>query len=1019
MFADDKATSLWSGDGVHGRLALSPCRSVLATLLGVIAFMALARLGPSAAPEVGGQAPPSAPPKVPLYETDIEPLLQAKCLRCHGGKAQKAALDLRTHAGILKGGESGPAVVPGKLDKSLLYEKIRDGLMPPTDKNHLSEAEVATIRRWIEAGAPRSEKLSPASTHALTQHDVIPILLRRCTVCHGSRRREGGLDLRSKASMLRGGKSGPAIVPGKAEESLVIKKLRSGQMPPLRRLIEVSIKPIEPAETDLLAKWIGLGAPEVQTQPDVAGTEPDPLVTDKERDFWAFRPPQPVPVPTVRHPAQLRNPIDAFILHRLEQKGLLLAPEADRPALMRRLYLDLTGLPPEPTEVLAFVADRDPQAYEKMVDRLLASPRYGERWGRHWLDVAGYADSEGKREQDQPRLFAYRYRDYVIQALNADKPYDRFLRQQIAGDELQDYEHAPEITQEMCDNLVATGFLRMAPDPTWYNLTDFVPDRIDVIADEIDVLSAAVMGLTLKCARCHSHKFDPIPQRDYYRLIDIFKGAFDEYDWMKSNWHFSLSMGPRSDRDLAYVTTAERRQWEADTAALQKGISALGADLDRQAASLSKKYFEERLAQLPETIRDDVRTALATSAQKRSTIQAYLAARFEKTLRPDRNELLKVDAGFKRQVGQTDRRIQALEAKRLPEPKVRALWDRGDPSPTYLYRRGDYLSPGRLVGPGVPSVLTDGKTPFEVKPPWPGAKKTGRRLALARWLTKPDHPLTARVMVNRLWKHHFGVGLVKTLDNFGKTGARPTHPELLDWLAREFIRQGWSLKAMHRLLVTSATYRQASLITPEREKRDPDNVLYSRMPLQRLSAEQLYDTMLLVAGRLNESRFGPPDSVEVRPDGLVTPAGTVAGWRRSIYVQQQRKVVVTHLENFDLPQMNPNCIDRRDSTVVPQALHLMNNGMVHQLADRFAHRVKQEAGPDLRKQIEWVYLVALSRLPSAEEKEAGLADLARLTKHWAQHLAPTARLNANEAAQQALATYCHAIMNTAEFLYLD
>jgi hypothetical protein len=1019
MFADEKATGPLSGAGVQGRLPRSSCQTLLATLLGVIAFTALARPGPSAAPETGDQPPPPAAPKAPLYETDIEPLLQAKCLRCHGGKTQKAALDLRTHAGILKGGESGPAVVPGKLDKSLLYEKVRDGLMPPTDKNRLSQAQVGLIRRWIEAGAPKTAKLSPAAPPAVTQHEVTPILLRRCTVCHGPRRQEGGLDLRSKASMLRGGKSGPAIVPGKAEESLVIKKIRSGQMPPLRRLIEVSIKPIEPAETEVLAKWIGLGAPEVPVQPDVAGTEPDPLVSDKERDFWAFRPPQPVPVPAVRHPAQLRNPIDAFILQRLEQKGLLISPEADRPALMRRLYLDLTGLPPEPAEVLAFVADRDPRAYEKMVDRLLASPRYGERWGRHWLDVAGYADSEGKREQDQPRLFAYRYRDYVIQSLNADKPYDRFLLEQIAGDELLDYEHAPEITPEMCDNLVATGFLRMAPDPTWYNLTDFVPDRVDVVADEIDVLSAAVMGVTLKCARCHSHKFDPIPQRDYYRLVDILKGAFDEYDWMKSNWHFSLSMGQRSDRDLPYVTTAERRQWEAHTAALQKEISALRADLDRQAAAVAKKYFEERLAQLPEVLRDDVRAALGTPAQKRNTVQAYLAAKFEKSLRPDRQELRKIDAKFNQQAEESERRIGALEAKRLPEPKVRALWDRGEPSPTYLYRRGDYLSPGRLVGPGVPSVLTDGKTPFEVKPPWPGAKKTGRRLALARWLTKPDHPLTARVIVNRLWKHHFGVGLVKTLDNFGKTGARPTHPELLDWLAREFIRQGWSLKAMHRLIVTSAAYRQASLITPDREKLDPDNVLYSRMPLQRLSAEQLYDTMLLVAGRLNETRFGPPDSVEVRPDGLVTPAGTVAGWRRSIYVQQQRKVVVTHLENFDFPQMNPNCIDRRDSTVVPQALHLMNNGMVHQLADRFAHRVEQQAGPDPSKQIEWVYLVALSRLPSAAEKEAGLADLARLTKHWAQHVARAAQPDANEAAQKALATYCHAIMNAAEFLYVD
>ncbi len=710
----------------------------------------------------------------------------------------------------------------------------------------------------------------------------------------------------------------------------------------------MSIKPIEPAETELLARWIEQGAPEVALEPDVAGPAPDPLVTDKDRDFWAFQPPRPTPVPAARHPEQVRNPIDAFILNALERKGLTLSAEADRAALLRRVYLDLNGLPPEPAEVRAFLADPDPRAYEKIVERLLASPRYGERWARHWLDLAGYADTEGKREQDLDRPFAYRYRDYVIRSLNADKPYDRFLLEQIAGDELADYEHAPAITPEVADNLVATGFLRMAPDPTWYNLTNFIPDRLEVMADEIDVLGSAVLGLTLKCARCHSHKFDPIPQRDYYRLVAVFKGAFDEHDWMKSNWHGTLSMGPRTDRDLPYVPADERRRWEAANAELQKEIDAL---------------------------------------------------------RP----------GGKKPDARAETKIRDLEARRLPEPKLRALWDRGEPSPTYVYNRGDYLRPGRLVGPGVPSVLTDGRTPFEVKPPWPGAKQTGRRLALARWLTHPDHPLTARVLVNRVWKHHFGTGLVKTLDNFGKAGARPTNPELLDWLAREFVRQGWSLKALHRLMVTSATYRQSSLVGPRADKLDPDNVLYSRMPLQRMSAEQLYDSLLQVAGCLDPTPFGPPDRVEVRPDGLATPRATGAGWRRGIYVHQQRKVVANHFENFDFPQMNPNCVERRDSTVTLQALYLMNNGMVRQLADRLAHRVRAETGDNPGRQVDAVYLVALGRPPSREEEEAGLAALAGLTQEWGRQPGP----DRGEAARQALATYCHAILNSAAFLYID
>ena len=790
--------------------------------------------------------------------------------------------------------------------------------MPPDKEERLTPADVERISAWIAAGA----RLDGAeAVEAVTQHDVIPIMLRRCTVCHGLHRKEAGLDLRTRSAMLRGGKSGPAIVVGKPEESKLIQQVRSGRMPPPERLVEVSGKPIEADEIDTLVRWITAGAPEVAVQPDVATTTPDPLVTAKDRDFWAFRPPRPVAVPAVQHAAQVRNPIDAFILARLEPKGLALSPEADAAALMRRAHLDLTGLPPEPAEVQAFLRDATGDAYERLIDRLLASPRYGERWGRYWLDLAGYADSEGKREQDLPRPHAWRYRDYVIRSFNADKPFSRFLLEQLAGDELADCEAAPEITPELYDNLVATGFLRMAPDATWANITGFIPDRLEVIADEIDVLGSAVLGLTMKCARCHSHKFDPIPQRDYYRVVDVFKGAYDEYDWLKPDVRPGL--GPVSQdilggRNLPYVTTAERQAWQAN-------------------------------------------------------------------------------------------------AKKRAEPRIHALWDRGEPSPTYIYRRGDYLHPGRLVGPGVPSVLTDGKTPFEVKPPWPGAKKTGRRLAFARWLTQADHPLTSRVAVNRLWKHHFGSGIVKTLGNFGKAGTPPTHPELLDWLAQEFMRQGWSVKAMHRLMMTSATYRQSSAMTAERKQLDPDNALLSRMPLVRLDAEALYDTLLLAAGRLDETRYGPGDPVQVRPDGLITPAETARGWRRMIYVRQARKQIPTHLENFDFPQMNPNCIERRDSTVAPQALYLMNNGMIQRLAEQFAARVRREAGAEPARQIERVYLIALSRPPSDAEQQLGQAALGKLADHWAAAGQP----NRAAAEQKALASYCHAVVNSAGFLYVD
>ncbi len=1003
---------------MDGRLGL------LITNLIALAAVAASSLTVAAARAGEDPAPSSAP--APSFETDIQPLLRRSCSRCHGEKNRKADLDVGAAATLKKGGESGPAIVPGKPEESLLYEKIHEGAMPPDEKDRLSDAEIALIRRWIVGGAKSNAADAPQSADELaatvTQHDVIPILLRHCTVCHGLHRQEAGLDLRTKASLLKGGKSGPAIVTGKPAESLLVQKIRAGQMPPNERLVEASVKPIEKGEAELIEKWIAAGAPEAAIAPDVATTDLDPLVTDKDRDFWAFRPPQAAAVPAVERVAQVRNPIDAFLLAKLERKGLALSPEADRSTLVRRASFDLTGLPPEPAEVEAFLGDTAPDAYEQMIDRLLASPRYGERWGRFWLDLAGYADSEGKREQDLPRPYAWRYRDYVIRALNADKPYDRFLLEQLAGDELADYEHVPKITAEICDNLTATAFLKMAPDATWANITGYLPDRLEVIADEIDVLGSAVMGLTLKCARCHSHKFDPLPQRDYYRLLDVFKGAYDEHNWLKPD--VRPGIGPVSQdalggRHLPYVTSAERLAWQEHNARVESELQLLRSALDQKEQAFAAMHFEKRLAELPEVLRADVRTALSTAADKRDVVQRYLAEKFEKQLRPGRDGLKAADASFKKEVEEAEAKIKLLEAQRQPEPRIQALWDRGNPSPTYIYRRGNPLTPGRLVGPGVPSVLSDGKTPFVVEPPWPGAKSTGRRLAFARWLVRPDHPLTARVMVNRIWKHHFGTGIVKSLANFGKAGEAPTHPELLDWLAIEFVRRGWSLKAMHRLMMTSAAYRQSSLVATEHESLDPDNSLYSRMPLVRLDAESLYDAMLAVAAKLDETRFGPADPIDSRADGLVTPIATPRGWRRMIYVEQTRKRLPTHLENFDYPQMNPNCIERRDSTVATQALELMNNGMVHELAQSFAARILREAGDDRTRQIERAYLVALGRAPSEEEQRTAADGLARLTAQWARQQGAAAQPTAGEASRCAVATFCHAMLNSAAFLYVD
>ena len=811
------------------------------------------------------------------------------------------------------GATSGPVVVPNDPDASRLYSMVHDGTMPLDRKTQVSAAQMETIRVWIKSWSDSQDLPRPVAR--LDENDILPIMLRHCTPCHAQRRQEAGLDLRTRGSMVAGGKSGPALVPGNPEKSLVLQKILSKQMPPVGVFEAGATQPAE-AEVRKLKQWIAQGAPAGNKQADVAGSEPDPLVSDHDRQFWAFQPPRAPQIPAVRHNDRVRNPIDAFILRKLEAKGLTLSPEADRLRLIRRAYFDLTGLPPTPDAVKKFLADNDPQAYEKLVDHLLDSAHYGERWGRSWLDLAGYADTEERDNGN--RQEAWRYRDYVIRTFNADKPYDRFLLEQIAGDELADYEHAPVLTQEMIDNLVATGFLRLAEDPTGVLDMNLLQNRVNVISDEIQVFSSAVLGLTMQCAQCHDHKLEPIPQRDYYRLRAAFKGALDEYNWLppkrnaKANSHEARLLPYVTPMTNPILLAEQEETRKAENKKLQAQIRALEDALEVKAKPIENRIIEERLAKAPRELHDDLRQMLDTPPDKRNERQKYLAEKFEHYLKiapPDRQALLKdTDAQYRKAAEATEQKILALQSREHPEPYIRALWDRGDPSPTYIYKRGDYQNPGKLVGPGVPSILTDGKTPFVVATPWPGARSTGARLALARWLVRPENPLTARVWVNRLWQHHFDSGIVTTPGNFGPSGARPTHPELLDWLALQLISHGWSTKTMQRLIMTSSTYRQSSKVTTLAEKLDPNDVLLSRMPLRRLDAEILRDSVLFIAGRLDEAQYGPPELLFVRGDGMViVPEGNTRA-RRSIYLQQRRVTMLTMLDLFDYPQMGPNCI---------------------------------------------------------------------------------------------------------------
>ena len=614
------------------------------------------------------------------------------------------------------------------------------------------------------------------------------------------------------------------------------------------------------------------------------------------------------------------------------------------------------------------------------------SPRYGEHWGRRWLDAAGYADSEGQVDFDAVRPHAWRYRDWVIRALNADKPYDRFITEQIAGDELFNYkEKSLPLDPEDRDLLTATGFMRMGPDGTYSVSQGFVAERLTVVADQLQILTSTVMGLTVGCARCHDHKYDPIPQRDYYRLSAILRSSYDPYDWLSPN---EADIGPDADwnetnsRLLRGVPTDEIEQAERLNVPIHAEIKRLEDELEALAAPLRAKLLDEKQAAVPEAVRADLRGALAVPAEERNETQKYLAERFGDVVEVTLEQIGERSEDFRTKALELEGAVLKAKQSLHTKPQIRALFDMGgEPTPVHILHRGEHRNPGPPVAPGAPSVLSVGLEPYQLQPlDW----SSGRRLALAKWLVQPNHPLTARVLVNRIWQHHFGRGIVADAGNFGRTGTPPTHPKLLDWLAVEFVERGWSFKKLHRMILTSTVYRQSSLFNETEHAADPDNVLLSRFPLRRLDADAIRDSILKVSGRLDETPFGPADEIEVKPEGEVIAKDSPEGQRRSIYIQQRRSKPVTMLEAFDLPQLKPNCLRRTNSTVASQALQMMNSGMPRTSSRYMAGRIIDVAGDDPAAQIERVYLTALGRPPSAQEKTRGVSMLTEMTKAWAE-----------------------------------
>lgn len=772
---------------------------------------------------------------------------------------------------------------------------------------------------------------------------VLPIFEAKCLKCHGEKRQRGGLDLRTKAAMLKGGENGSALTPKSLKGSLLWEKIRTDEMP------EGEVK-LTAQEKEAIRRWIEAGAPAENAGTVAPGV--DLTITDEDRAFWAFRTPVRPRVPGVKTP----NPIDAFILSALQKKGLTRSPQAEPLTLLRRVTFDLTGLPPTPEEIDEYLKDcAKPNgvnlAYERAVDRLLASPRYGERWGRHWLDLAGYADSEGILDADYVRSAAWRYRDYVIRAFNSDKPYDRFLQEQIAGDELVDYwkvhESAKELPADVVEALVATGYLRCASDtsrPDFVSIKNAPGYYFQTLDDTVKIVASSTMGLTVQCAKCHSHKYDPIPHTDYYRLQAIFMSGYRPGQWI-----------PQVQRKLNEASASQEKEAKDHNAK----IDALIAPLKKQQAELKKMEKEPTYKERAQKLADE---------------------------------------------------IKALEAKKRTFPEIRAFYDLPGDAKTHLLKRGEYLQPGPEVQPGVLRVLANAKA-FEVPARPKDAKSSGRRLAFAKWLTSPEHPLTARVMVNRLWLHHFGAGLVATPDNFGKTGSPPSHPELLDWLACEFMTDGrWSIKRTHRLMVTSATYKQISTLQPnhaEAKRIDPDNRLVWRQRLRRLEGEAIRDSMLAVGGALNPQMYGTPVPMVRSGDGEVNTPNDANGNRRSVYLQVRRSQPLTMLQLFDQPVIETNCTRREVSTVPSQALTLLNSDFVIRQADALAGRVVKEPDPAAK-----ALLLAFGRQPTERERELFTRFLERQTQEHA-------KTQPADARRRAVADLCHMLLSANEFAYVD
>jgi len=794
------------------------------------------------------------------------------------------------------------------------------------------------------------------------EKEVRPVLEAHCLKCHSGETVKADLNLTTRDGVLKGGRTGPAASLEKPEESRLLKAISYQhaelKMPPTGRLA--------PKDIDTLTRWVKKGLPGKAIVVAHGGSIKPGVVTPEAKAAWPYRALTRPPVPQIRNPkSAIRNPIDAFILSKLQERGLTPAKPADRIALVRRAYYDLIGLPPTPEQVDSFVKDQSPDAYEKLIDELLKSPHYGEKWGRHWLDLVRYAETNGY-ERDGPKPFAWRFRDYVIKSFNDDKPFDRFVKEQLAGDELD---------RDNPDAVIATGYYRLG---LWDDEpADPLQARYEEFDDWVATTGQVFLGMTMNCARCHDHKIDPIPQADYYRLVAFFRDV----------QHFSNNRDVRSSFNITDVSPpAKRKTYEVELNERERRRAAIVAAMTEiEDAAIKKMPAEDQRA-------SEANDRPAVVAKVKEFLTKEQDEQYTK-LKRELNEL--------RRLPEFDRDL-ALSVNncliRVPE--------------TNIMMRGNPHAPGDKVEPGFPQVL--GAADPKVTPPSRGARSSGRRTALAEWIASPGNPVTARVWANRIWQHHFGRGIVATPSDFGKFGTPPTHPELLDWLASEVIARGWKLKTIHQLIMTSNTYRMSSAGNDIALREDPGNQLFWRFNMRRLSAEELRDTFLMVGGKLNLKAGGPsvypkiPKEVlagQSRPgEGWPTSAPTEAN-RRTVYVGIKRSLQVPVLAQHDQADADSSCPVRHTTTVPTQALGLLNGEFGHETATAFAERLMKDSPGEVASQVRRAIRLTTGRVAKEDEVTKDMAFIAELAK--------------KSTATDALKQYCLMLLNTNEFVYLD